>query len=70
MARRLGGLVEATVIDATWRSQIGPCALEAWGVRWVAVRCPRELAPKMRAGGRGACGMRSSRSLMWINAGP
>ena len=51
MARRLGGLAEATVIDATWRRQIGPCALEAWGARWVAVRCPRELAPKMRAAG-------------------
>ena len=51
MARRLGGLAEATVIDTIWRRQIGPCALEAWGARWVAVRCPRELAPKMRAAG-------------------
>jgi hypothetical protein len=51
MARRLGGLAEATVIDATWRRQIGPCALEAWGARWVAVRYPRELAPKMCAAG-------------------
>ena len=49
MARRLGGLAEATMIDATWRSQIGP-------TRWVAVCCPRELAPKMRAG----CGSRAA----------
>jgi hypothetical protein len=39
------------VIEATWRHQIGPCALEAWGAKWVAVRCPRELASKMRAAG-------------------
>jgi hypothetical protein len=35
----------------TGRQQIGPCVLEAWGAKWIAVRCPREHADLMRGAG-------------------
>lgn len=50
MGQAQSGMVGA-VIDATWRRQIGPCALEAWGARWIAVRCPCEHADLMRTAG-------------------
>jgi hypothetical protein len=36
--------------QGTWH-QIGPCALEGWGAKWIAVRCPREHAALMRGAG-------------------
>ena len=38
-------------IDDGWHRQIGPCVLEAWGARWITVRCPVELAPLVRRAG-------------------
>jgi hypothetical protein len=38
-----------TAIEDGWRRQIGPCALEAWGAKWIAVRCPSALAPLVRS---------------------
>jgi hypothetical protein len=35
----------------TGRRQIGLCVLEAWGAKWIAVCCPRELDPVMRQAG-------------------
>jgi hypothetical protein len=40
-----------TVIEDGWRRQIGPCALEAWGEKWITVRCPSALAPLVRQSG-------------------
>lgn len=31
-----------------WRRQIGACALEARGAKWITVRCPAEFAPSVR----------------------
>ena len=65
--RHLALLLSAPVQEATgggargaWR-QIGPCVLEAWGAKWIAVRCPHEHADLMRGAGGlwepgGGCG--------------
>ena len=38
-------------IEDGWRRQIGPCVLEAWGAKWITVRCPSALAPLVRSAG-------------------
>jgi hypothetical protein len=40
-----------TTITADWRQQIGPCALEAWGAKWITVRCPSALASLVQQSG-------------------
>jgi hypothetical protein len=58
------------VIEDGWRRQIGPCALEAWGAKWVTVRCPNALAPLVR----GAGGLWDPGRRLWLverrRAGP
>ena len=39
-------------------AQVGPCRLEAFGAKWVAVRCPDELTPLMRQT-HAVCGSRA-----------
>jgi hypothetical protein len=57
------------VITDGWRQQIGPCALEAWGDKWITLRCPKCAYPAGAAIGRSvgsrAAAMASRTASRW-----